>query len=154
MTIKEALEYLEYYQYEYRRGEVSIRDIDPEKLGKVLDIAIEVLRKHPSLTHKQDFFREVEVPPLMARSPKKVIPPCINFKFIIRSDNDIQRLAEKWYEIGCFLEYKTNEHPSFVLNECLATKEYPLYVAFLDCGSVKIFPNEKEWLECSYLYLE
>lgn len=141
MKIEEALEYLEYYQYKYRRGEVSIREIDPKKLGMALDIAIEVLRKHPSLTHNQEFFREVEVPPLIARSASRINRLGISVKFIINSDQDICRMAYKLgIDIVSFFKY--------------CDYEYPKYIAINGQGCTREFSNEKEWLECSYLYLE
>lgn len=142
MTIKEALEYLEYYQYEYRRGDVSIREIDPKTLGKALDIAIEVLRKQPTLTHKQEFFSNVEVPPLIARSPRRMNRLAMSVKFIINNEEDIARMGRK---LG-----HDNVSSFFDVYEW----GYPSYIGVTPLGCVKRFPNKKEWLECSYFYLE
>lgn len=141
MTIKEALEYLEYYQYEYRRGDVSIREIDPKTLGKALDIAIEVLRKQPTLTHKQEFFSNVEVPPLIARSPSKINRLAIGVKLIINSDEDISRMA---YKIGIDIV-------SFFAD---CDYEYPQYISVNTLGAITKYKDKKEWLECCYLYLD
>ena len=138
MTIKEALEYLEYYQYKYKRGEVSIREIDPKKLGMALDIAIDVLREQ---TRKQFFFREVEVPPLMARSPSKINRLAIGVKLIINSDEDISRMA---YKIGIDIV-------SFFAD---CDYEYPQYISVNTLGAITKYKDKKEWLECCYLYLD
>lgn len=138
MKIEEALEYLEYYQYKYRRGEVSIREIDPKKLGMALDIAIDVLREQ---TRKQVFFREVEVPPLMARSPSKINRLAIGVKLIINSDEDISRMA-----------YKTGIDIVSFFADC--DYEYPQYISVNMLGAITKYKDKKEWLECCYLYLD